>query len=88
MCRYHDVPFYIAAPLSTFDRRTASGLQIPIEQRNGEEITSLFFKRPVAPRGVKIFNPAFDVTPHGLISAIITDRGIISPPFGAKIRAL
>ena len=74
----HDIPFYVAAPYSTFDLSLASGDEIPIEQRSGEEITAGFGKR-TAPPGVQTYCPAFDVTPAGLITAIITDRGIIEP---------
>jgi methylthioribose-1-phosphate isomerase len=85
LSRHHKIPFYIAAPGSTFDLKLDSGSQIPIEERNPKEITEMFFKRPIAPRGIKVFNPAFDVTPHNLISAIITDKGIIRPPFKKNI---
>lgn len=74
----HDIPFYIAAPSSTFDLNLSSGEGIPIEQRNAEEITEGFGRR-TAPTGVEVYNPAFDVTPARLIRAIITERGIISP---------
>lgn len=86
LSRYHMVPFYIAAPASTFDLTIKSGKDIPIEQRRAQEVTELFFKQPIAPKQVKVFNPAFDVTPHNLISAIITDRGIIRPPYAGNIR--
>ncbi len=78
---YHKIPFYIAAPISTFDLAVKSGKGIPIEERKPEELTELFFKRAVAPKGIKVFNPAFDVTPHNLITAIITDKGVIKPPY-------
>ncbi len=85
LSRYHNIPFYIAAPASTFDLEIKSGSQIPIEQRDGNEITGLFFKKPIAAKGVKVFNPAFDLTPHNLISAIITDKGIITTPYNSNI---
>jgi methylthioribose-1-phosphate isomerase len=85
---YHKIPFYIAAPRSTFDLRIKTGSDIPIEQRPKEEVTELFFKYPIASRGVKVFNPAFDVTPHNLITAIITDRGIIRPPYKENIKKI
>lgn len=81
LCRYHRIPFYVAAPVSTFDLTKKSGKEIIIEQRGGEEVASLYFKKPVVARGVSVFNPAFDVTPGELISAFITDRGIIKPPY-------
>jgi len=82
---YHKIPFYIAAPASTFDLEIKTGKEIPIEQRKDKEITELFFKRPIAARGIKVFNPAFDVTPHNLITSIITDKGIIKPPYRKNI---
>ena len=74
----HEIPFYIAAPLSTFDLTLASGDQIPIEQRSPEEITHSFGRR-TAPEGIAVYNPAFDVTPARLIRAIICERGLIQP---------
>ena len=74
----HNVPFYVAAPVSTFDLSLAAGSEIPIEERGADEICCGFGKR-TAPEGVKVYNPAFDVTPANLIAGIITERGIISP---------
>jgi len=88
LARYHKIPFYIAAPTSTFDLKMKNGSGIIIEERPQDEITEKFFKQRMAARGVKVFNPAFDVTPHRLISAIITDRGIIRQPYQANIRKL
>jgi methylthioribose-1-phosphate isomerase len=73
------VPFYVAAPLSTFDPTVASGKEIPIEERGSEEVTHT--TSAGAPPGVRVYNPAFDVTPAGLIAGWITERGIIHPPF-------
>lgn len=73
------VPFYVAAPLSTFDPQIASGRDIPIEERGGDEVTTTTASG--APPGVQVYNPAFDVTPAALISGWITERGIIQPPF-------
>ncbi|MFH0913556.1 MAG: S-methyl-5-thioribose-1-phosphate isomerase, partial [Candidatus Omnitrophota bacterium] len=81
LSRYHGIPFYIAAPASTFDLKIKNGKDIPIEEREAREVTELFFQRPIANSDIKVFNPAFDVTPQGLISAIITDKGIIRPPY-------
>ena len=78
LARAHGIPFFIAAPSSTFDISLPSGDSIPIEERNSEEITH-GFGRQTAPSGVKVYNPAFDVTPAELIEAIITERGIIQP---------
>jgi methylthioribose-1-phosphate isomerase len=88
LAKYHHIPFYVAAPLSSFDLSKRTGKDIPIEQRHSREVTHYLFKRPVAPPGVAVFNPAFDVTPHHLISAIITEKGIIRPPFAKKIRGI
>ncbi len=74
----HEIPFYVAAPVSTFDRSIASGEQIPIEQRNPDEVTCGFGRR-TAPEGVNVYNPAFDVTPARLIRAIICEHGVIEP---------
>jgi methylthioribose-1-phosphate isomerase len=82
----HKIPFYVAAPSSTFDLSIADGSKIPIEQRAAEEITNSFGRR-TAPTGVQVYNPAFDVTPARLITAIITERGIIRRPNAPKIRA-
>jgi len=78
LARHHGLPFCVAAPSSTFDRAIADGSQIPIEERSGEEITESFGRR-TAPPNIKTFCPAFDVTPHELITAIITERGVIQP---------
>lgn len=85
---YHRIPFYIAAPLSTFDCSLRSGAEIPIEQRPAYEVTSMHYARPLAAQGVKVYNPAFDVTDAKLITAIITDRGIVRPPYGGNIRKI
>jgi methylthioribose-1-phosphate isomerase len=83
--RRHEIPFYVAAPYSTFDLSLASGEDIPIEQRGGDEITAGFGRR-TAPDGIKTYAPAFDVTPADLITAIITDRGTIQPVDEAHVR--
>jgi methylthioribose-1-phosphate isomerase len=85
LAHYHKIPFYIASPKSTFDFSIKTGSDIPIEQRDGKEATTLFFKKPITLKGVKVFCPAFDVTPHNLITAIITDKGIIKPPYRETI---
>lgn len=87
LAHYHRIPFYIAAPLSTIDRQTKSGAEIVIEERSPEEITHWHGKR-LAPERVKVYNPAFDVTPAELISAIITERGIVHLPDRFGIEAL
>jgi methylthioribose-1-phosphate isomerase len=84
LAKAHSIPFYVAAPFSTFDLSMESGNLIPIEERGSEEVTCGFGKQ-TAPTGVDVFNPAFDVTPSHLISAFITDNGIIKPPFSESI---
>ena len=80
LARYHEIPFYVAAPVSTVDLTLDSGQAIPIEERSARELTH-FRDLPVTPAGVAVRNPAFDVTPCRLITAIITERGIATPPF-------
>ena len=87
LANYHKIPFYIAAPQSTFDFSLADGSGIPIEQRAADEITNAFGKR-TAPVGVEVYNPAFDVTPAELIAGIVTEKGIISPVNREKIRTI
>jgi methylthioribose-1-phosphate isomerase len=86
LARAHGLPFYVAAPSSTFDLSTPEGSVIPIEQRDPREVTD-GFGRPTAPEGVSVYNPAFDVTPAELITAIITERGVIRPVSAVSIRA-
>ena len=87
LCKAHKVPFYVAAPLSTFDRKLRTGASIPIEERNPSEVTHLMGARS-APEGVNVYNPAFDVTPARYVSAIITEKGVVRPPFTSAIREL
>jgi methylthioribose-1-phosphate isomerase len=87
LARHFNIPFYIAAPSTTVDISTPTGKEIPIEERDKEEITN-WYGRKIAPEGIKVFNPAFDVTPHDLITAIVTDRGIIYPPFDENIKRM
>jgi len=79
LAKAHNIPFYVAAPYSTIDLKTKSGEQIPIEQRNPSEVTMIHGSHPVAPKDVAVYNPAFDVTPADLITAIITERGVFKP---------
>ncbi|MFD0716436.1 S-methyl-5-thioribose-1-phosphate isomerase [Paenibacillus sp. GCM10027626] len=87
LAKAHGIPFYVACPLSTIDLQTASGDLIPIEERDEAEITEGFGKR-TAPQGVKVYNPAFDVTPHEYVTAIITEKGIVHAPFDVNLRKL
>lgn len=86
MAHEHGVPFYVAAPWSTVDLETADGDRIPIEQRSAKEITQMGPTR-LAPDGAKVWNPAFDITPHRYIAGIITERGILRPPYAESLRA-
>lgn len=79
--KHYGVPFYVFAPMSTVDAGCKTGADINIELRDGEEIKSLYFERPIAPEGVKCLNPAFDVVENSLITAIITENGIHFPPY-------
>src|SRR5271166_4026808 len=87
LAREHGIPFYVAAPISTVDLNTPDGSKIPIEQRASREVTHLAGKQ-IAPDGVKVENPAFDVTPHGYVTAIITERGVARAPYGESLREL
>ncbi|EXX91676.1 S-methyl-5-thioribose-1-phosphate isomerase, partial [Paenibacillus darwinianus] len=87
LAKAHGIPFYVACPMSTIDLETPTGSEIPIEERQPEEITEGFGKR-TAPRGVKVYNPAFDVTPHKYVDAIITEKRIIRAPFDVNLRKL
>ncbi len=87
LAQAHEIPFYVAAPTSTLDLSLDTGDQIPIEERAPEEVTEGFGKR-TAPEGVKVYSPAFDVTPAHLITAIITEKGIARPPYRTSLAAL
>ncbi len=85
--QYHDVPFHVAAPASTVDFEIVRGEDIPIEERQADEVTG-FGGVSVAPEGVQVYNPAFDVTTAALISSIITDHGVALPPYGESLTRL
>jgi methylthioribose-1-phosphate isomerase len=85
LARAHGVPFYVAAPVSTLDPGTASGADIPIEERGRDEVAQLTGS-PVVPDAVPVRHPAFDVTPAEWITAIVTERGVLRPPYGPAIR--
>lgn len=87
LARHFGIPFYIAAPSPTIDLHTPAGRDIPIEERDPREVTH-WYGRQIAPDGVKVYNPAFDVTPHGLITAIVTDKGVAVPPFQENLQRL
>ena len=88
LAKHHRVPFYVAAPFSTFDLAIASGNQIPIEDRSPDEVRRVFGQVLITPEAAPCQNPAFDVTPPALISAFVTERGVIRPPFEENIRKL
>jgi methylthioribose-1-phosphate isomerase len=85
LAKRHGIPFYVAGPTSSIDINCPSGKDIPIEQRDPKEVSHMFGK-PLAPKGTKVFNPAFDVTAQELVSAIITEKGVINPPYQQNIR--
>jgi len=85
LARHHGIPFYVAAPLSTFDFTLTAGSQIPVEERAADEVTA-FRGQPTAPPGAPALNLAFDVTPHELISGIITEHGIARPPYTTSLK--
>ncbi len=87
LAKAHGIPFYVAAPLSTLDLSLGRGDEIPIEERDSREVTHPFGKR-IAPEGVRVWNPAFDVTPHEYITAIITERGVAQEPFAMSLKEL
>jgi methylthioribose-1-phosphate isomerase len=87
LARRHGIPFYVAAPLSTIDTSIADGSAIPIEERGAAEVTGYAGVR-WAPEGVAVANPAFDVTPSALVSALVTEKGVVERPDATKIGAL
>ena len=87
LAKFHNIPFYVAAPYSTFDFTLESGTDIPIEMRDDYEVTSLHGVQ-TAPNGIGVLNPAFDVTPHELVTAIITEEGVLKPNYEESIGKL
>lgn len=79
LAKHFGIPFYVCAPQSTFDAQCADGSAIPIEQREAGEVHSLWYRHPMAPMDVQVYNPSFDVTPHSLITAFVTEKGVITP---------
>ena len=88
LARHYGIPFYVLGPTSTIDMACPSGEDIPIELRSPEEISTLWYEKPMAPQGVRCWNPAFDVTDHSLITAIVTEKGICRPPYMESLAAL
>jgi len=87
LAKQHNIPFYVAAPLSTCDFDVESGNDIPIEERDESEVR-MFGQTLVAPEDVNVYNPAFDVTPHELITAIVTEKGVVKPPYSENFKTL
>jgi methylthioribose-1-phosphate isomerase len=87
LCQKHGLPLYVAAPTTTLDLNLTSGAQIPIEERDSREIKQIC-GRPVAPADIPVYNPAFDVTPENLVSAIVTEQGVFGPPYGKSLSQL
>lgn len=88
LCRYYGIPFYVCAPSSTIDMSLKNGSLIPIEERKPEEVTEMWYKERMAPKGIKVFNPAFDITDHELITGIITEKGLCHEPYGKAFESL
>lgn len=88
LAKEYGIPFYMFVPTSTIDMDTATGDDIVIEERNGEEIYKMWYEKPMAPEGVKTFNPAFDVTDHKYITAVVTEKGVVYPPYDVNLRKL
>lgn len=88
LAKHYGIPFYVCAPSSTIDMSIETGEQIPIEERAPEEVTEMWYQERMAPEGVKVYNPAFDVTDHSLITGIITERGLCRAPYEQAFREL
>lgn len=84
LAKHYGIPFYVAAPTPTIDLNTPTGAEIPIEERDASEVTHRF-GQPTAPEGISVYNPSFDVTPHENITAIVTEKGVIVPPYKESI---
>ena len=88
IAKHYGIPFYVCAPTSTIDMKAESDKDIPIEIRDGEEITQMWYKERMAPENIGVYNPAFDVTDHSLITGIITEKGICKYPFDKAFKEL
>ena len=88
LAKEYGIPFYMFVPTSTIDLDTPTGDEIVIEQRNGEEIYKMWYEKPMAPEGIKTYNPAFDVTDHKYITAVVTEKGVVYPPYDVNLRKL
>lgn len=88
LAKTYSIPFYMFVPTSTIDLGTPTGDDIEIELRKGEEIYKMWYEKPMAPEGIKTFNPSFDVTDHSYITAVITEKGIVKPPYDVNLKLL
>ena len=88
LAKHYGIPFYVLGPTSTIDRNCPDGDHIPIEERSGDEIRTMWYEKPMALPEVKCYNPAFDVTDHDLIAGIITEKGICRAPYTESLAAL
>ena len=88
LAKEYGIPFYMFEPTSTIDLSTATGDDIVIEERKGEEIYKMWYEKDMAPAGVKTYNPAFDVTDHKYITAVVTEKGVVYPPYDVNLRKL
>ena len=88
LAKEYGIPFYMFVPTSTIDMDTPDGDHINIELRQRDEIYKMWYREPMAPEGIKTYNPAFDVTDHRYITAVITEKGVIRPPFSENLRKL
>jgi len=88
LAQHYGIPFYVCAPTSTIDLNAATGADIPIEQRPDSEVTEMWFEQRMAPEGVKVYNPAFDITDNALVTGIITEYGVARQPYGESLKAI
>ena len=88
LAKHYGIPFYVCLPVSTVDMAIKTGAGIVIEERKPSEVTEMWYRQPMAPAGVNVFNPAFDVTDHELITAVVTERGIARPPYEESLRKI
>lgn len=88
LAKEYGIPFYMFVPSSTIDLDTATGEDITIEERDGKEIYEMWYEKPMAPEGIKTFNPSFDVTDHRYITAVITEKGVVYPPYSENLKEL
>jgi len=88
LAKHYGIPFYVCAPTSTIDMNAATGADIPIEQRPDREVTEMWFEQRIAPEGVKVYNPAFDITNNALITGIVTEYGVARQPYSESLKAI